>query len=278
MRATPSFAAIIAIAVIFVAPMQIFADSTEPVAPAPGESAFPFRLSPVKEAAIGAVGLGLYGSSFYLQSIKPNPNQSALDPAAIPFFDRLYTTSHSAWMGTAADVLTVATALVPAALIPGLGGSELLTVGVMYAETLGMAYAVDASLKSIVTRYRPYAYAASPADFSNSDIAASFPSNHASIAFASAVFAGYVFDEIHPDSPWRPLVWASGLGLATVTSVFRVASGDHFPSDVVAGAAIGALCGYLVPLFHKKAANPNAPGIAVNPIPGGLLVVLNMAG
>jgi membrane-associated phospholipid phosphatase len=278
MRATPSFAAIIAIAVITLAPMHIFADSSEPVAPAPGESDFPFSLSPIKEAAIGAVGLGLYGSSFYLQSIKPSPDQSALDPAAIPFFDRLYTTSHSAWMGTAADVLTVATALVPAALIPGLSGNELLTVGVMYAETLGMAYAFDESLKSIVTRYRPYAYAASPAEFSNSDITASFPSNHASVAFASAVFAGYVFDEVHPDSPWRPLVWATGLGLATVTSVFRVASGDHFPSDVVAGAAFGALYGYLVPLLHKKTAKKNSSGIAVNPAPGGLIVVLNLEG
>jgi membrane-associated phospholipid phosphatase len=276
MRVIPPFAAIIAIVVIAAVPVQIFADSTEPVAPAIGESAFPFRLSPIKEAAIGAAGLGLYGSSFYLQSIKPGPDPSALDSAAIPFFDRLYTTSHSAWMGTAADVLMVTTAVVPAALIPGLGGNELLTVGVMYAETLGMAYAFDENLKSIVTRYRPYAYG-SAADFTNSDITASFPSRHATIAFASAAFAGYVFDEIHPDSPWRPLVWASGLGLATATSVLRVASGDHFPSDVVAGAAFGALCGYLVPLLHKKTAKENAPGIAVNPIPGGLLVVLSLA-
>jgi membrane-associated phospholipid phosphatase len=103
----------------------------------------------------------------------------------------------------------------------------------------------------MTTRYRPYAYAASGADFSSADIAASFPSRHATIAFASAVFAGYAFDEINPGSAWSPLVWASGLGLATATSALRVASGDHFPSDVLAGAVLGAACGYLVPLLHK---------------------------
>ncbi len=261
MRNTAVSAAILALALAF-APARLRADS------------LPFSLSALTDGAIGAAGLGLYGSSLYFDSIKGAPDASAVDAAKIPFFDKLYTTSHSAWMGTAADGLTIAAALVPAALIPGREGRDLLTLGVMYAETLGLAYALDSGIKSVVTRYRPYAYSASASDFADPDIAASFASRHATIAFASAVFAGYVFDKSNPDSPWRPAVWASGLALATVTSVARVASGDHFPSDVVAGAAFGALVGYLVPLFHQGAAGTAA--LAAVPASKGLTLSLNL--
>ena len=241
------------------------------------QSTFPYSLSPVGDAAIGAVGLGLFGSSLHFDSVKAAPVMSAVDSSAIPFFDRMYTTSHSAWMGTTADVLMVTTALIPAALIPGSDSTDLLTMGVMYAETLGLAYAFDAGVKSLVTRYRPYAYALSPADFNSADITASFVSRHATIAFASAVFAGRVFDRVNPDSPWRALVWASGLTLATATSVLRVTSGDHFPSDVVAGAAFGALIGYVVPLLHEKRATGAGTGtVTLNALPGGLLVTLSL--
>ena len=267
MRSTTAFTIILAVTVSIAMPKGVMAE----------QSAFPYSLSPVRDAAIGALGLGLYGSSLYFDSVKAAPDMSAVDSSAIPFFDRLYTTSHTAGMGTAADVLMVTTALGPATLIPGSDGRALLTMGVMYAETLGLAYAFDAGVKSLVTRYRPYAYALSPVDFTSSDIGASFVSRHATIAFASAVFAGRVFDKVEPDSHWRTLVWASGLTLATATSVLRVTSGDHFPSDVVAGAAFGALIGYVVPLLHERRASGSGAGaVALNALPGGLLVTLSL--
>jgi membrane-associated phospholipid phosphatase len=239
---------------------------------------FPYRLTPLTDGLVGATGLGLYGSSFYFQTIKPKPDRAAVDPASIPFFDRLYVSSHSAPLGTAADVLMIGAALVPAALAPGRSGNELATLGVMYAETLGLAYALDESLKSIVTRYRPYAHSSSApsSDFADSDVYASFPSRHATIAFASAVFAGSVFDELNPRSPWRPLVWASGLGLATITSALRVASGDHFPSDVLAGAVFGALLGCLAPLVHEGTASGPGSSLALGALPSRLTVKFSL--
>jgi membrane-associated phospholipid phosphatase len=265
--------------VALVASLAVFAPSgLSAEASSPVDGAFPYRLSVLGDCAIGATGLGLYGASLYFESIKAAPDQSDLDAGAIPFFDRLYTTAHSASLGTAADALTIATALVPAALIPGRDGEELFTLGAMYAETLVAAYSLDTAIKSIVTRYRPYAYAASSDEFADADIADSFASRHATVAFASAVFAGRAFDEIAPDSPWRPLVWASGLCLATVTSVLRVASGEHFPSDVVAGAAFGSLCGYLVPLLHeaKAGGDGGSSGLAARSMPGGIVIALRL--
>jgi membrane-associated phospholipid phosphatase len=238
------------------------------------ESSFSYALSPWREAAFGGTAIALYGSSLYFLSIKPKPDQSALDPAAVPFFDRLYSSSYSSTLDNAATIALAGVALVPAALIPGRGGNELLTLGVMYAETLGLAYTLDESLKSLVTRYSPYAFGAPASAFSASgDINSSFPSLHTTLAFASALFAVTVFDELEPGSRWKPLVWASSLGLAATISVLRVASGDHFASDVVAGAALGAGLGYLVPLLHKKA---GGGGLALSPGPGGILLSLRL--
>ncbi len=36
-----------------------------------------------------------------------------------------------------------------------------------------------------------------------------------------------------------------------MNGVLRVWSGNHYPSDVIAGAAVGSFIGWLVPRMHK---------------------------
>jgi undecaprenyl-diphosphatase len=64
---------------------------------------------------------------------------------------------------------------------------------------------------------------------------ASFPSDHATAAFAIAV-------SILLRS--RKAGWLA-LAMATVLAVARVAVGVHYPSDVIAGAALGTACALL---------------------------------
>jgi membrane-associated phospholipid phosphatase len=247
---------------------------------AEGGDAFPYALDPVKDSAWAAGDLALYGASLYLGGVKSSADSTALDRSKIPFFDRLYTTSHSATLGTAADVLVVAFAAAPAVVLPGLNTKETLTVGAMYGETLGLAYSLDAAVKSVVVRYRPYAYSSPPpSDIGSQDIASSFPSRHSTLAFASAVFAASVFDELHPDSPYRGAVWAGGLGVATLISSLRVVSGDHFVSDVAAGAALGALIGFGVPYLHRASApggGSTVSGLAMAASPNSVLLELRL--
>ena len=66
----------------------------------------------------------------------------------------------------------------------------------------------------------------------------SFPSTHASVAFA---FAGAV---TFFTRRWRSALPA--LAVAALVAWSRVYLGLHFPSDVLAGAVIGLCCGWLV--------------------------------
>jgi undecaprenyl-diphosphatase len=65
---------------------------------------------------------------------------------------------------------------------------------------------------------------------------ASFPSDHASAAFGIAV-AVLLID---------PLVGVAFLVLAVLIGVGRVVVGEHYPGDVIAGAAIGTISAVLV--------------------------------
>jgi len=249
-----------------------------------GAESLPFALDPLEDGVLLGGGLALYGGSLYLQSIKPAPSATGLDPADIPFFDRAYPANPLNTVVSVGDDLSIAMAILPLILLPGRSGGDIFTLGVMYAETLELTYSVDSLLKSVIVRYRPYAYSTStPADFSNPYISASFPSSNASLAFSAAAFTGYVFDELNPNSSMKVWVWASGLGLATAVSTLLVAGGNHFVSDVVAGGAIGAASALLVPFLHeriraiKTRAGSAVSSIRIEPSLGGIAARLTFA-
>ncbi len=256
------------------------ADPSRVPQPSPG---FRFALDPLADAALIGGSLALFGGSLLLEPRKPKPDSAAVDSSTIPFFDRIYPSNPSSTLSSVGDGLAIASAALPVVLLFGRSGDEILTLGVMYIETLGLGYGLDSLLKSVVVRYRPYAYSSStPADFSNSEITASFPSSHSTLAFSAAVFTGYIFGELNPDSNMKAWVWTAGLGVATVVSVLRVASGDHFASDVVAGGAIGAASGFLVPFLHerlhaaKTQSNAAVSSVALEPTAGGISLRLSL--
>jgi undecaprenyl-diphosphatase len=70
----------------------------------------------------------------------------------------------------------------------------------------------------------------------------SFPSEHSTLAFSGA----FVLSHFHPNyRPWFYL-------LATLIAFSRIYLGKHFPSDVLGGAIIGTLIGYLSVFLVKR--------------------------
>ncbi len=114
-----------------------------------------------------------------------------------------------------------------------------------YEAVAGLAFtaASVSILKAIVKRPRPY-YTYNgiyPEEYDNSY---SFPSGHTSLAFATATSIAMTGKKWYFVVP--AYAWATGVGYS------RINVGQHYPSDVIAGAFVGATCAYVSHILNKK--------------------------
>lgn len=131
------------------------------------------------------------------------------------------------------------------------------------AAALGSALAEDAlvdALKDATDRERP--------DGSDDR---SFPSSHAGGAAVAAIAADEVLRRDFAGAPWlAPARWTNA-GLVALGAWSRVEAGAHYPSDVLAGAALGAFLGRFAhallpagsPLALEPWSSPEAAGVVL---------------
>jgi undecaprenyl-diphosphatase len=177
------------------------------IAPADRASGWVGRIDALDRAAMAA---------------RPGLRRPALDRVAVAI---TYSGSGPVWFGVA----TVLVICVHRAIGPG---SELRAwLGWMTGSLLSLL--VGQVLKRTFRRVRPYQAMADSETLGFRPFDASMPSTHASSATALAVamtLAGH---------PWAPVVavWAVCVALS------RYYVGVHYPSDLVAGAALGGAFG-----------------------------------
>lgn len=166
-------------------------------------------------------------------------------------------------LSLASDITSALTAISPAAFAFAAPASDWVGIGLTYAPTYLASYGMRTLLKGSITRERPYQLPGNdtlqPED--TSDFDHSFPSGHTLLAFSSAAYTQTVFSLYYPDSPYKGVVTATTWALAATTALLRVASGNHFVTDVLAGAAIGSVMGFSGPylshlLFKDKEGSP----------------------
>jgi membrane-associated phospholipid phosphatase len=92
---------------------------------------------------------------------------------------------------------------------------------------------------------------------SPSDDNLSFYSGHTTLAFAVATASGTVASM--RGYRLAPVVWGSGLTLATTVGYLRIAADKHYFSDVVTAAIIGSIVGVGVPLVFHGPERASAP-------------------
>jgi len=121
--------------------------------------------------------------------------------------------------------------------------------GLLTAEALINAYAVNTGLKAVFQRERPLINNANGKFFTAGWNSGSFPSNHSVLAWSTAA----VFANEYPGWLTRTAVY----GLASAVSVSRVLAEEHFPSDVLVGSVTGWLIGnYVYRAHHNYRLNP----------------------
>jgi membrane-associated phospholipid phosphatase len=228
--------------------------------PARAQEAFPYELDPWLDGGLSAgAAIALAGSVAVYRGQEPFTEEevAALDPADVNPFDRSATQRWSPTAGSASDVLTWTLLAAPAGVALATPGARRpLTIGAMYAEVLLLNVSLVQLLKGLTERARPYAYNDDP-DIPvglrlEVEARRSLPSSHAANAFAAAVFLSSVYARLHPGSAARKWVWAGSLTAAGLVGYLRYEAGQHFPTDVIVGAILGAGVGYIVPKLHES--------------------------
>lgn len=198
---------------------------------------------------VAVVGGGVVAGSGLLAT-PPAARCAPCDPASLNALDRGVLSWHS---GVARGASTV--------LVAGVGGGALLAAvdGLSPARARGdVAVLADAVswtaaatqwLKLAVHRERPVLYGSDAGTAAGmADNRESFPSGHTAVAFAAATAYATLASRQHLPHAARNavLLYAGAAGAGAL----RVAGGRHFPTDVLAGAVLGSLVGWVTARLH----------------------------
>ena len=219
------------------------------VAARPAAAQVPYRVSAWDAASVlAAGGLSIIPEAAGLP--RGAPPCAPCDPASLPRIDHAALHTFSGSAGTASSVLLAG--VVAGSGLASLAGATPAQVrghAAVYANALAWSLATSQWLKVLAHRSRPVLYTAdAAAAASDRDSRRSFPSSHATLAFAAAT--AYVVMAGRERLPHRTrnagLLYAAALGVAAL----RVSAGQHFPTDVAGGAALGAGIGWLAARVH----------------------------
>ena len=243
MRSSYNFLYILAIFVLF--PANIYSQS-------------PYSLETGREVAIfgGGILLGIVDLKL-IETTKPIPYEElkTLSRKNINSFDRGATYNWSPQAADWSDILLMTSIASPLLLFTSSAvRDDAGTYTTMFLQNILTTYSVSHLPKAMIRRYRPYSYNDEVEDEIRSSPAAtlSFFSAHTSVSFASAVFLSTTFNKYNPNSNLTPYIWGTSLLIASAVGYLRYASGSHFPTDIIAGAIVGSVVGFLIPLIHES--------------------------
>ena len=209
----------------------------------------------------GIVGIGRsirsYGAPAYCAA-------SGCDPSGLNALDRPYAGRYQPQWNQPGDLI-----------IYGVAGASLVTLlldegvkngfidAVVVAESSVISSVAAGIVSPIAGRPRPLVYGTTaPASVrENGTSGLSFFSGHTATVFGAVVSTFVTVHRLHRDDFWPYYVLIGGVAIASFEGYTRMASGSHFPTDVIAGAAAGTVIGILIPAMH---ASPH--GVALQPV------------
>jgi len=218
---------------------------------------------------------GVFGVGRYIrQGLAPAYCAPVCDPSSLNWLDRQvagrYDPSWNKW----SDIgLYSIEALAGAGILVDEGWRAGLNDIVVVAEATLLASAASGMSTAFTGRPRPYMYGTT-APLSvreGGDGGLSYFSGHTSTAFGATTATFMTLHRLHPDERWPWLVLVAGSTAAGLVGATRILAGDHFPTDVLAGAIVGSSIGVLVPALHAAPTRVTAAPMSV--VGGGGLVI-----
>lgn len=149
-------------------------------------------------------------------------------------WDGKFVRNYSKVMSTSTPYLSLGVPAVIAA-VGGFKKDQKLLKDAMYIFTsVGEAFVVSYAMKYMIDRERPYVRYPDRVHPREKVSSPSFPSSHTASAFSLATSLSITYPKWYVIAP--SALWACSVGFA------RMNEGVHYPSDVMAGAVIGAGC------------------------------------
>lgn len=177
------------------------------------------------------------------------------DAGQVNGFDRSVAGNYSTNWRLASDLTvagaaaaTLTTLFVTEGLRAGLNDLVVIAESVIWTN----AWCVIGNLAA--RRPRPYVYGeeAPLEERSSAHGSLSFISGHTGMAAALTTSLFSTLRRRNPDGSLQWWALGAGTALTAAVAVGRTQAGDHFPSDVLLGAAVGASMGLLIPALHDS--------------------------
>ncbi len=234
--------------------------------PAFSESVYDLDLK--TEVILAAVAASLFAPNLFVDA-ETGSTKSKDD---INFLDKQFIYPYNKTLDTVSTVAAGAALALPVfSVLENIKDLKFLgTYVVMYAEAFLLTMTTKDLFKLAVSRNRPYTYEGDIPSGQEDDYYNSFPSGHTAFAFLGATFLATTFSAEYPDSKWKIPLIIGGYSIAASVGVLRVASGNHFVTDVLAGALIGTFYGWFIPKLHLRTKN-NESEVIVTPTGNSLL-------
>jgi membrane-associated phospholipid phosphatase len=217
-----------------------------------------YRMDYKFDLPIIAVGFAATAYSFSVIYSKEATLEStvlALDKKNIPAFDRWAIKYHDGNMDKVSYYPFYAVMPLPLILfVDKKMRKDAGRISILYLEAFAFTGIVYGSAVYFVDRYRPDVYNTTlPMSYrTNGNYRNSFFAGHVAVMATSTFFIAKVFDDYHPESNWKWVVYGGAAAATLGMGYMRLEAGKHFPSDILLGALVGTASGILTPTLHKN--------------------------
>jgi membrane-associated phospholipid phosphatase len=152
-----------------------------------------------------------------------------------------------------------------------------LRATVVVLESSMVSAALIQGVKFFAARKRPFVrYGDGEAsggvyDVNDLDSHLGYPSGHT--AFATSLGVSVAMTATLQESPAAPWLWGAAAVMSVTTASLRMIAEKHYFTDVLSGAAVGAACGVVFPLLHRRGSALAASSLSVGAQQGPALTL-----
>jgi membrane-associated phospholipid phosphatase len=231
-----------------------------------------YRLKPSVDIPLTAIGTGwsLYAfTKIYSKDTSTTAQILELDKNDITPFNRGAIDHFSEEAQNAGDLFFYGSMPLPLILLFDKKiRKDAGKVGFLFLESMSVTGLLYTGAVYFHDKYRPYAYnpKVDMGKRKGGGAKNSFFAGHVALVGTSTFFMAKTYSDYHPEFRAKWLLYTIAGAATATTGYLRYRAGQHFPTDILIGTAVGPLSGLLVPHFHKV--KDKEPRLSVIPFYG----------